>query len=304
MEPIPIVCLVIVGHKMSFLQVLSLRTVGCCPCLAISTENARYLFDCGEGVQRLCVEHRVRIVKLEAIFLTRFSPETMGGLPGVCLTGADAGLQRFSLVGPKGTKRFWNATGHFMRRASFNVDIHEPLSSTESSGSRSSSSCIQKFTDLEIQSVALDDDHLCYICHTPDLPGKFDAVKAAALKIPKGPLYGVLKSGKSITLDDGRVIRSEEVVEDTIPGRYIAIVCDISRADYGHRTQSLLSSLSSHAAFRPFQHNGGLQGRLDCLVHLSPKSVTDTPGYQEWMSCFPSLVTGTSSKSCIFFMYI
>ena len=284
---------------MSYLQVLSLRTVGCCPCLAISTENARYLFDCGEGVQRLCVEHRVRIVKLEAICLTRFSPETMGGLPGVCLTGADAGLQSFSLVGPKGTQKFWDATGHFMRRASFNVDIHEPLPSTTSS---SSSSSIQKFTDLEIQAVALDDDHICYICHTPDLPGKFDAIKAAALNIPKGPLYGVLKSGKSITLDDGRVIRSEEVVEETIPGRYIAIICDISRADYGHRTQTLLSSLSNHVAFRPFQHNGALQGRLDCLVHLSPQSVTATTDYQQWMSCFPSLVTGTMeamSSSCL-----
>ena len=51
----------------------------------------------------------------------------------------------------------------------------------------------QRFSGLEVQAVALDADHLCYLCKTPDMPGKFDPVKAAALGVPKGPMYGQLK---------------------------------------------------------------------------------------------------------------
>ena len=187
---------------MAFLQVLSLGVQGCSPCVAISTENARFLFDCGEGTQRLCVEHRVRVVKVAGVFLTRFAPETLGGLPGVCLTGADAGLKGFALTGPRGVRAFWAATGHFMRRSSFDIAISEPAISTSSSSSSSSSGGgddevealpVQRFNGLEVQAVALDADHLCYLCRTPELPGRFDPVKAAALGVPKGPLYGQLK---------------------------------------------------------------------------------------------------------------
>ena len=37
--------------------------------------------------------------------------------------------------------------------------------------------------------------------------------------------------------------------------------------------------------------------RLDCLVHLSPRSVTNTVAYQQWMSSFPSLVTGKKTRA-------
>ena len=51
-------------------------------CLYISTENENILFDVGEGTQRLCVEHRMRLSKLSKIFLTRVNPNTIGGIPG------------------------------------------------------------------------------------------------------------------------------------------------------------------------------------------------------------------------------
>ena len=44
---------------------------------------------------------------------------------------------------------------------------------------------------------------LCYICETYKSIGKFDVAKAVALKVPKGPLYGKLKGGQSVKLDDG-----------------------------------------------------------------------------------------------------
>jgi ribonuclease Z len=64
------------------------------------------------------------------------------------------------------------------------------------------------------------------ICHTPDIPGKFDAEKAAKLGLPKGPKYGMLTQGKSVTTDDGRVIHPSDCIAPAIPGAvFIVIEC-------------------------------------------------------------------------------
>lgn len=62
----------------TYLQILSLDTVDSSPSIVIATETGRLLFDSGEGIQRLCVEHKTRISKLDGIFLTRLCPETIG----------------------------------------------------------------------------------------------------------------------------------------------------------------------------------------------------------------------------------
>jgi ribonuclease Z len=176
----------------TYLQLLSLDTVDSSPCVVVATEHCRFLFDSGEGIQRLCVEHRARISKLEGVYLTRLCPETIAGLPGLCLTAADAGKLQLSIVGPAGVNLFWNSTAHFMRRSNFNVNIIEPAQK-EHTFSRSIAS--QEFTDMTIHSLPVGKTHISYICETPQLAGKFDIVKALALKIPKGAmkLYAVIK---------------------------------------------------------------------------------------------------------------
>jgi ribonuclease BN (tRNA processing enzyme) len=166
----------------TYLQLLSLDTVDSSPSVVVGTETARFLFDSGEGIQRLCVEHRTRIAKLECVYLTRLCPETVGGLPGLSLTSADAGRTQLSITGPVGSSIFWNSTNHFMKRSCFNVSISEPNSSLTTAPTIPS----QKFSDMIVHCLCLGQTHLSYICETPKLAGKFDIVKALALKIPKG----------------------------------------------------------------------------------------------------------------------
>jgi len=47
---------------------------------------------------------------------------------------------------------------------------------------------------------------VCYICQLTSLPGKFFPKKAIELGVPKGPLFGDLQSGKTVTLQDGRQV--------------------------------------------------------------------------------------------------
>ena len=60
----------------------------------------RYLFNCGEGSQRLAHEHKMKLGKLEHVFLTRRKWEMIGGLPGLALTVQDIGVPKITLHGP------------------------------------------------------------------------------------------------------------------------------------------------------------------------------------------------------------
>ena len=85
------------------ITLLSVATVGGLPAVVVSTDARRFIIDVGEGTQRLCIEHKVRLVKVDAVLLTRLSPQTNSGLPGLCLTAIDSGRTHLDLVGPTGT---------------------------------------------------------------------------------------------------------------------------------------------------------------------------------------------------------
>jgi ribonuclease Z len=84
------------------------------------------------------------------------------------------------------------------------------------------------FDGYDIKTVPLSHSvfTLGYIFEEAERPGRFDVKKAAGFGIPEGPLYGSLQRGESITLNDGRRIRSSEVLGPPRPGRRIIIAGD------------------------------------------------------------------------------
>ena len=77
-----------------------------------------YLINAGEGLQRFCVEHKMRLVgKLRRVLLTRLTWETAGGLPGLLLTMSDGGQPgRTALHGPSRLKQLVGAFRPFVVR--------------------------------------------------------------------------------------------------------------------------------------------------------------------------------------------
>ena len=61
------------------LQVLGTGAGEVSPSLLLFTDTQRYLFNCGENMQRLCNEHHLRLRKLSNVFLTRTSWTNLGG---------------------------------------------------------------------------------------------------------------------------------------------------------------------------------------------------------------------------------
>ncbi|XP_069692325.1 ribonuclease Z, mitochondrial isoform X2 [Periplaneta americana] len=96
------------------LQVLGSGAKGAPRSLYVFTDQSRYLFNCGEGTQRLAHEHKMKLSKLEHIFITHPSWENIGGLPGVALTIQDVGVPEITLHGPAGTDEIFTATQRFV----------------------------------------------------------------------------------------------------------------------------------------------------------------------------------------------
>lgn len=69
----------------------------------------RYLFNCGEGTQRLMQEHKLKAARLDNVFLTRMSWDNVGGLSGLILTLKDTGVPECVLSGPPQLEKYVNA---------------------------------------------------------------------------------------------------------------------------------------------------------------------------------------------------
>jgi ribonuclease Z len=57
-------------------------------------------------------------------------------------------------------------------------------------------------------------------------PGRFDVEKARALGIPPGPIYAELKAGRSVSLDDGRIINGASLCGPERPGCSVVYCTD------------------------------------------------------------------------------
>ncbi|XP_012681292.1 zinc phosphodiesterase ELAC protein 2 [Clupea harengus] len=81
--------------------------------LYVFSEYNRYLFNCGEGTQRLMQEHKLKVARLDNIFITRMSWETVGGLSGMILTLKDTGVPKCVLCGPPQLGKYIHAIKSF-----------------------------------------------------------------------------------------------------------------------------------------------------------------------------------------------
>lgn len=70
------------------MQVLGLGTdtADTVPSVLLFFEHQRLLFNAGEGFQRFCTQHKVKMTKLSSVLATRMSTEALGGVPGTALS--------------------------------------------------------------------------------------------------------------------------------------------------------------------------------------------------------------------------
>uniref|UniRef100_A0AAR2KDA0 Zinc phosphodiesterase ELAC protein 2 n=1 Tax=Pygocentrus nattereri TaxID=42514 RepID=A0AAR2KDA0_PYGNA len=273
--------------------------------LYVFSEYNRYLFNCGEGTQRLMQEHKLKAARLDNIFLTRMSWETVGGLSGMILTLKDTGVPECVLSGPPQLEKYLNAIKVFsgplediklsVRPYTDSVYKDDTMTVTQVP---IFGKCVLFFLGSRWR-VQMSNDHPLILLWTlkgccrdsrfvaqkigflHPKKGNFLVQKAKELGLPVGtaaigPIIAALKDGKSVTYE-GKEIQPEEVCTPTDPGP-VFLVIDCPSVQF-------IQPLCSNEVLQRYQ--SGEDGAT-LVVHMTPESVLKTEEYQCWIERFPS----------------
>lgn len=180
-----------------------------------------WMFDCGEGTQHQILRAPLKLRKLNKLFVTHLHGDHIFGIPGMLSSRSNqGGNEPVAIYGPPGIRKFVETCLEVSEtRLNYDVTIQE----------------IQEGTIYEDEFFIVEAAHLqhrneCFGFRVieRDLPGRLDVEKLQQLGVPEGPLYGQLKRGMDVQLPDGRIIISQEVIGQPIPGRIVTILGDTS----------------------------------------------------------------------------
>lgn len=190
-------------------------------------QEYRFLVDCGEGTQRQILRSGLGFRRLDKILLTHGHLDHILGLAGLVSTFARWDTtERLEIWGGKWTlERVHDLIfGIVLRGANPPVEIElfevKPGVLME---------------DDNFQLSAFPVEHRGPDCFGYSFEQKtrrpFLSEKAETLGVPRGPERRKLVSGETITLDDGRTIRPDEVLGEEIPGSKLCITGDVGKAN-------------------------------------------------------------------------
>lgn len=295
-----------------FLCVLGNGSKSSSRALYMFTDHARYLFNCGEGTQRLAQEHKMKLSKLDDIFITHNSWENLGGLLGLSLTIQDMGVSEINLHGPPDIDYLYKHSNSFVGLKNLNIvtkSLNDPFcddcmeikkipifktvdpldsvnhfsSSEEMNSSDSNDSSINhKSKKLRLSSnQSVTDITIAFACKGHSRPGQLLLEKCADFGVPVGPLLGDLKSGKDVTLPSGKIVYSKDVVSpEQVCPFFLVVECP---------SEEFLDPFVNEKQFQEYQINASDLSKVASLVvHFTPSKILHSPKYQEWMQRFPN----------------
>ncbi|EDW02052.1 GH20113 [Drosophila grimshawi] len=251
------------------LQVLGAGANGSPSAVYLFTDQSRYLFNCGEGTQRLAHEHKTRLSRLEQIFVTRNTWKTVGGLPGLALTIQDAGVRNVGLHGPPHLDTMLQS----MRR--FVVLKHLQMQTIDATEGNHFEDSIMSVESLVLRSEQQPEQPvISYICALKPRPGALNLVKCVEQGVTPGPLLGQLKNGHDVVLPCGKVVHSVDVTE---PGETALsfVFIDVPSEDYLQSLQAQAQEYKKLAATQLTE--------VAVVVHFTPATLTAHPDYRRFM---------------------
>jgi ribonuclease Z len=190
--------------------------------MAIKLNGKIYLFDAGEGTQINWKKARVGLRGLNLVALTHLHADHCLGLPGMMMLRAQIDdPEPLIIVGPPGTREFVAQC-----RRTLDFQINYPIHFTEWPGDEPGVAYSDSHARILWEPLKHTRFCLGYRFEELDRPGRFDPENAEALGIPKGPLWGRLQRGESVTAASGKVVNPSEVLGSPRRGRLIAYVVD------------------------------------------------------------------------------
>jgi ribonuclease Z len=187
--------------------------------LQCNREGERLLFDCGEGTQRQMMRFGTGF-DVSHVFVTHLHGDHVLGIPGLVQTlDFNDRTDPLAVHCPPGTRgtveELVHAAGH---RPGFPVRVTEAAPGDVALAREAYQ--VRAFeTDHRTTSVG-------YALIEAERKGRFDRERAEELGVPVGPAFSRLHEGEPVELDDGTVVRPEQVVGDPRPGRRVVYTGD------------------------------------------------------------------------------
>ncbi|WP_458185820.1 ribonuclease Z [Haladaptatus sp. NG-WS-4] len=180
--------------------------------ILVNREGDRLLFDAAEGTQRQMMRFGTGFT-VSDLFVTHLHGDHVLGIPGLVQTwDFNDRDEPLTIYTPRGTGDDIDTLVHAVgNQPSFPIHITE-VSPGEVAVQRD---------DYEVRAFRPDHDTnaLGYALVEDDRKGRFDREKAEELGVPVGPKFQQLHAGTPVELEDGTVVRPEQVVGDPRPGR-------------------------------------------------------------------------------------
>lgn len=183
--------------------------------------NEVWLFDCGEATQHQILRTHIKPRKIRRIFITHLHGDHIYGLPGLLSSRSNqAGQDPVDLYGPEGIKDFVLTSLRISKtKLAYPLNIHElsPQGGT-----------LDLDRGWQAEYMPLEHGILCfgYRIIEPDKVGQLLMDKLAAYEIPNGPIFGQLKAGARVTLEDGRILNGQDFLAPDQAGRIVTILGD------------------------------------------------------------------------------
>ncbi|EHI68757.1 ribonuclease Z [Streptococcus ictaluri] len=186
--------------------------------------NEVWMFDCGEGTQRQILETTIKPRKIKKIFITHLHGDHIFGLPGFLSSRSFQASEEqtdIEIYGPVGIKTYVTTSLKISgSRLPYRIHYHE-------------------FDEQSLGKILETDKFTVYaerLAHTvfcmgyrvvqKDLEGTLDAEALRAAGVPFGPLFGRIKNGQDITLEDGRQILAKDFISAPKKGKIVTIIGD------------------------------------------------------------------------------
>lgn len=183
-------------------------------------EGDLFLFDAGEGTQVSLRRLNLRWKKINAIFVSHTHADHVTGIPGLLMLSSQVDREEpLYIIGPPKIAEYIETS-----RRSLDMYVNYEI-------------IVKEFTEpgivysgegFTISAFPLRHTRVCYgyTMQEDPRPGAFFPEKAAALGIPRGPLWSLLQGGQEVRLEDGRVVKPEQVLGPPRAGRKFSFVTD------------------------------------------------------------------------------
>ncbi len=260
--------------------------------LRLPQRSELWLFDCGEGTQHQFLRSELRVSQLRRIFVTHMHGDHVFGLPGLLaslgLAGTCPGL---ALYGPDPLRNFLEGALHSSStRIGYPLQIHKVKEAARSGAP------IHEDDELLVRCAPLTHrvPAFGYRVERKPRPGRFDVEQARALGIPPGPVYAELKAGRTVTLEDGRIIRGEALCGPERPGCSVVYCTDtvfseaavelaagadllIHESTFAHAEAEMAFAKQHSTSTMAAQTALAAGVKQLALTHLSPRYVPGNP---------------------------